>query len=93
MNKWYFNTEIKESSIHGHGRFVVDPVPAGNLVLTIEGNIHKNKNNSFVNHSLNNNLDWDKNKGWISNKDIQPGEELTMNYNQWVDISHLGWDS
>ena len=67
-------------------------IPVGSLVLHIHGNIYRNENNSYVNHSKTNNLDWNGSKGWIANRDIKPGEELTMNYNQWVDISHLGWD-
>jgi len=92
MNKWYFQTEIRKSSIDGMGRFAIEPILSGSLVLIIDGDIYKNENNSFVNHSLDNNLDWNKSTGWISNKNIQPGEELTMNYNQWVDISRLNWN-
>ena len=93
MNKWYFQTEVKPSKIHGFGRYTLEPIQKGKLVLTIYGNIYKNKNNSFVNHSLTNNLNWNGNNSWVAAKNISPGEELTMNYNQWIDISHLGWDT
>lgn len=87
----YFRTEVKNSNIHGRGRFAIEPIEPGNLVLHIDGNIYKNENNSYVNHSRNNNLDWDGNKGWIANRFICTGEELTMDYSQWVDITHLSW--
>ena len=89
----YYKTKVDISSIHGQGRFASEPIEQGKLVLCINGNIYKNENNSFVNHSNNNNIDWNGNNGWISNRFISVGEELTMNYNQWIDISHLGWDT
>jgi len=91
MNKWYYKTEIKESSIHGNGQFALEAIEQGHMVLHIEGNIYKNENNSFVNHSTDNNLDWDGNSGWIANRFISVGEELTMNYTQWIK-SKLPWN-
>lgn len=91
MIKFYYNTEIKDSSIHSKGRFTKEAIEAGKLVLHIHGNIYKNENNSFVNHSINNNLDWNGTNGWISNRFISAGEELTMNYKQWIN-SKLPWD-
>jgi SET domain-containing protein len=93
MIECYYKTQVHNSTIHGYGRFAVEPIEEGKLVLRIQGNIYKNENNSFVNHSSNNNVDWDGSNGWISNRLIDVGEELTMNYNQWVDISHLGWNT
>jgi|TARA_B110000908_G_C10267709_1_gene466185 hypothetical protein len=89
----YYKTTVDASSIHCQGRFTNEPIEQGKLVLRINGNIYKNENNSFVNHSTNNNIDWNGNNGWISNRFISVGEELTMNYNQWIDISHLGWNA
>ena len=93
MINWYVNVCIKQSSIHCKGQFAAENIEKGKLVLNINGNIYKNENNSFVNHSKNNNLDWNGTNGWISNRFISVGEEITMNYNQWIDISHLGWDT
>ena len=38
-NKWQFKTEIKTSSIHGHGRFTMEDISAGKRVLILKGNI------------------------------------------------------
>lgn len=84
MTNIYFKTIIKQSSIHGNGRFADEQIDKGTLVLIINGNIHKNENNSFINHSTDNNLDWNGDTGWISNREIEVGEELTMNYKQWI---------
>lgn len=84
--RWYFKTNIRESSIHGQGRFTEEFIRKGELIVNIYGNIHKNENNSYVNHSKDNNIDWNGYNGWITNRDIQIGEEITMNYNQWIDI-------
>lgn len=93
MNKWYFQTEIKNSKIHNLGRFTLEPINEGSLVLTIHGNIYRNENNSFVNHSPSNNLNWNGINSWIANRQIETGEELTMNYSQWIDISNFKWNS
>lgn len=91
MTTLYYRTEVKNSNIHGQGRFTIEPIEPGSVVLHIDGNIYKNENNSYVNHSRNNNLDWNGSNGWIANKFIYAGEELTMDYSQWVDITHLSW--
>ena len=91
MIKFYYNTEIKDSVIHGKGRFACEPIEKGSLVLHINGNIYKNENNSYINHSRSNNLDWNGINGWVANRFISAREELTMNYAQWVDITHLDW--
>ena len=83
--RWYFKTNIRKSSIHGHGRFTEEFIRKGELIVNIYGNINKNENNSYVNHSKDNNIDWNGYNGWISNRDIQLGEEITMNYRQWID--------
>jgi hypothetical protein len=82
--QWYFETSVRDSMIHGKGRFANTIIPKGQLVVNIYGNIYKNENNSYVNHSLANNIDWDGNNGWIANKDIEIDEEITMNYSQWI---------
>ena len=82
--QWYFETCVGDSLIHGKGRFANTFISKGQLVVNIYGNIYKNENNSYVNHSLHNNIDWDGSNGWIANKDIEIGEEITMNYAQWI---------
>ena len=84
MNIWSIETYIEKSNIHGMGRFTSEPIQSGNIVLRIDGNIYKNENQSYVNHSLQNNLDFVGNNTWKANKDILVGEELTMNYLQWI---------
>ena len=82
--QWYFKTQVHTSNIHGDGRFSLEFIPQGELVVRIYGNIYKNENNSYVNHSVDNNIDWDGSNGWISNRDTNIGEEITMNYTQWI---------
>ena len=85
MINWYYKTEIKTSKIHGRGRFAVENISKNASVLTIDGNIYRNENNSYVNHSLSNNIDIDKEtKTWYANKDIKYDDEITMNYLQWI---------
>lgn len=78
------NTFVATSPIHGVGRFTKDFIDKGCVVVYIDGNICKNENQSYVNHSLANNLDYVGNNSWKSNRDIAIGEELTMNYLQWI---------
>jgi SET domain-containing protein len=76
---------VQASPIQGVGRFAVDNISAGTIVLFIDGNIYQNENNSRTNHSLNNyNVDWDGEASWVANQDITAGEEIVMNYRQWV---------
>ncbi len=85
MNIWHVATYVEKSNIHGLGRFADQDIEKGCTVLHIDGNIYKNENQSYVNHSLQNNLDFVGNNTWIANKDIQAYNELTMNYLQWVE--------
>jgi len=85
MINWYYKTKIKESKIHGKGRFSAEKINKNSPVLSINGNIYKNENNSFVNHSLQNNIDINKETNtWYANKNIEINEEITMNYLQWI---------
>ena len=84
MVNFYHNTFIASSPIHGQGRFTKDFIDKGCIVLDIDGNIYKNENNSYVNHSVTNNLDYVGHNKWKANRDIAIGEELTMNYLQWI---------
>ena len=38
-NQWQFKTEIKDSKIHGLGRFAMENISAGKPVLTLKGEI------------------------------------------------------
>ena len=38
-NQWQFKTEIKDSTIHGLGRFTMESIPEGKTVLTLAGDI------------------------------------------------------
>jgi hypothetical protein len=84
MINWYYETYVNDSTIHGQGRFAKEAIEEGSLVLHINGNIYKNENNSFINHSLDNNVDWNGVNGWIANRFINVDEEITMNYKQWI---------
>jgi len=84
MVDFKYETFIADSIIHGHGRFTKEFIDKGCIVLHIDGNINKNENSSYVNHSLSNNLDYVGNNTWRATRDIQIGQELTMNYLQWI---------
>lgn len=84
MVNFFVETSVLNSPIHGLGRFTNDFIDKGRIVVTIDGNIYKNENQSYVNHSIDNNLDYIGDNRWKSNRDIKIGEELTMNYLQWV---------
>jgi hypothetical protein len=81
---WRFTTTVSDSRIHGKGRFATEDIPRGSIVLVIDGDIYRNGNGSFVNHSKDNNLDYVGNNTWVSNKRISAGEEMTMDYLQWL---------
>ena len=38
-NQWQFKTEIKDSTIHGLGRFTMESIPKGKAVITLAGDI------------------------------------------------------
>ena len=84
MVNFKFETFVAASSIHGMGRFTKHFIVNGSIVVEILGNIYRNENESYVNHSRNNNLDFIYPHMWIANRDIKIGEELTMNYLQWI---------
>jgi SET domain-containing protein len=84
MVNFKFETFVAASSIHGMGRFAKHFIASGSVVVEILGNIYRNENQSYVNHSLENNLDFISPNIWGANRDIEIGEELTMNYLQWI---------
>jgi hypothetical protein len=84
MNTWYVKTEVRTSTIEGQGMYTISEIAINQKVLYIEGNIYKNENNSYVNHSIDNNLTWDGLNGWTANRVIKEGDELTMNYREWI---------
>lgn len=100
MNIWRIKTKISPSKIHGNGRFSLEKIQKGSLVLIINGPIIEKKlapnkfpitedlvincDDSFVNHSIDNNLDLIGQIFFIANKEIQIDEELTMDYKQFV---------
>jgi hypothetical protein len=84
MVEFFVETFVSDSPIHGLGRFTNDFIDKNRIVVVINGNIYKNENNSYVNHSVTNNLDYVGHNKWKANRDIAIGEELTMNYLQWV---------
>ena len=84
MVEFKFETFVSDSQIHGLGRFTKEFISCGTIVVEIVGNIYRNENESYVNHSLVNNLDYVPPNMWKANRDIQINEELTMNYLQWI---------
>ena len=84
MVNFKYETFVAASPIHGMGRFAKHFIASGSVVVEILGNIYRNENQSYVNHSLENNLDFISPNIWEANRDIKIGEELTMNYLQWI---------
>lgn len=84
MIDWRFGTIVSDSRIHGKGRFAAEDIPKSATVLVIDGDIYRNGNGSFINHSKDNNLDYIGDNTWVSNRPISTGEELTMDYHQWI---------
>jgi SET domain-containing protein len=105
LNIWRIDTEILPSKIHGQGRFTMQTVLKGDLVLIINGEIkprdkaprkfpiteelNMDCDDTFVNHSKQNNLDLDGQIFFIANRDIAAGEELTMDYEQFAKGQYL----
>ena len=84
MVDFKYETFVAASPIHGMGRFTKHFIASGSVVVEISGNIYRNENESYVNHSLENNLNFISPNIWRANRDIHSNEELTMNYLQWI---------
>ena len=105
MNIWRIKTEVKSSTIHGQGRFAQENCRKGSLVLIIHGDIKPRAeaprkfpitdelnidcDDTYVNHSKENNLDLVGQIFFVANRDIQAGEELTMDYEQFATGRYL----
>ena len=95
-NQWLFKTEVKQSTIHGQGRFALEDIAIGKNVLKLDGAIvpkeeapgkfpvsathNMNCDDSYVNHSTDANLAYIGGTSFISAKNIKAGDELTMDY-------------
>ena len=79
----YSLTEIKESTIHGLGRFAVENISKGSVVLYIEGTLSNkgNEHKSYINHSTNGNLTY-VDGNFIAKENIFAGDELTWDYTE-----------
>ena len=42
-NQWLFKTEVKQSTIHGQGRFALEDIAIGKNVLKLDGAIVPNE--------------------------------------------------
>jgi len=105
LNIWKVSTEILPSKIHGQGRFATQTVSKGELVLIINGEIKPRAqapkkfpitdelnidcDDTFVNHSKQNNLDLVGQIFFVANQNIAVGEELTMDYDQFAKGRYL----
>lgn len=99
-NHWLFKTEVKESNIHGQGRFALESISVGQQVVELKGSIvpkeqapgkfpvslthNMNCDDSYVNHSKDPNLAYIGGTSFISAKKIKVGDELTMDYEQFA---------
>ena len=79
----YSLTEIKESTIHGLGRFAVENISKGNVVLYIAGPLSNkgNEHKSYINHSTNGNLTY-VDGYFIAKENIAAGDELMWDYSE-----------
>jgi len=105
LNIWQFSTQVLPSKIHGKGRFTDQTILKGNLVLIVNGEIKPKAeaprkfpitdelnidcDDTFVNHSKENNLDLVGQIFFVANRDISAGEELTMDYEQFTTGQYL----
>ena len=99
-NHWLFKTEVKESNIHGQGRFALENIPIGRQVVELKGSIvpkeqapqkfpvslthNMDCEDTFINHSEDSNLAYLGGTSFVSCKNIKKGEELTMDYSQFA---------
>ena len=99
-NQWLFKTEVKESTIHGQGRFALEDIPIGRNVLTLDGAIvpkeqapgkfpvslthNMNCEDTYINHSKDSNLAYLGGTSFVSCKNIKAGDELTMDYSEFA---------
>jgi SET domain-containing protein len=99
-NQWLFKTEVKESTIHGQGRFALEDISIGKNVLTLDGAIvpkeqapkkfpislthNMNCEDTSINHSEDPNLAYLGGTSFVSAKNIKIGEELTMDYREFA---------
>ena len=99
-NQWLFKTEVKESNIHGKGRFALENISIGKNVLILDGTIvpkeqapkkfpvslthNMDCEDTFINHSEDSNLAYLGGTSFVSCKNIKKGEELTMDYSQFA---------
>tara|TARA_B100000965_G_C19584912_1_gene755269 strand:+ start:347 stop:673 length:327 start_codon:yes stop_codon:yes gene_type:complete len=99
-NQWLFKTEVKESTIHGQGRFALEDIPIGRNVLTLDGAIvpkeqapkkfpvslthNMDCEDTYINHSDDSNLAYLGGTSFVSCKNIKAGDELTMDYREFA---------
>jgi SET domain-containing protein len=94
-NHWLVDTEIKNSNIHGRGRFASVYIAKGTKVCVLNGKIipkdgkHMPINGThlcvecpqtFINHSTIANLELQGQIVFIASCNIEPGTELVLNY-------------
>ena len=107
MNYWAVKTIIQESPIQGMGRFSIEDIKEGAVVVVINGVVERgNAGNgkfpigngmvmlndpSYINHSVNNNLKRVDVITFIAKVDILKGDELTMDYSEIIDDIRSDW--
>ena len=81
--KIFLLTEVKLSTIHGRGRFSLQDILKGDIVLYIEGPLSNkgNDHKTFINHKSEGNLTY-KNGYFYAKRFISKGEELTWDYSE-----------
>lgn len=94
-NYWLIDTVIKPSDIHGYGRFAAVYIPKGTIVCVLNGKVIEKDGKhlpikgtnfcidcpqTYINHSTVFNLELNGQITFVSNRNIDIGEELTLNY-------------
>jgi SET domain-containing protein len=99
----YYNkqTSVTDSDIHGSGRYALELILEGELVMVVNGRfVARQPDNKFmpllgtdlviaceptyVNHSEDNNITLRGQVTFYANRNIAVGEEITMNYHDFV---------
>ena len=105
-NYWLVDTEVKNSDIHGYGRFAAVYITQGTKVCVLNGKIIPKDGKhmpivgthlcvqcpqTFINHSTTSNLELSGQLMFIASCNIEPGTELTLNYTT-LTVSELSFN-
>lgn len=85
FNHWTKSTEVRPSNIHGDGRFVLEPVAKGEMILLMDTPpdlLEPHKHQTYINHSYAANITLRNDREFYALRDIETGEELVWDYRE-----------